>query len=190
MEFLSFVRRHEAGRAEAVEALLRYEDALTRCASADRRISPRGDPVPPGATLWWSDMPVRKERVVVLKLSHDIQSIVDALKLRTEPARVRGPHFYVTREVSAGTDRLVQVSDWMARLLRICDGRRSIEEIVRQLSVHLPEVEESLRKYVCMRLLDGAQTEKFIAIYRSARATEDTLDSAGSRSKVSAGDAA
>ena len=190
MEFLSFVGRHEAGRAEAVEALLRYEDALTRCASANRRISPTGDPVPPGARLWWSDMPVRKERVVVLKLSYDIQSIVDALKLRAEPVRVRGPHFYVTREASAGTDRLVQVSDWMARLLRICDGRRSIEEIVRQLSAHLPEVEESLRKYVCMRLLDGAQTEKFIAIYRGARARKDTLDGAGSASKVSAGDAA
>jgi hypothetical protein len=126
-------------------------------------------------------MPVRKERVAVLKLSYDIQSIVDALKLRTKPAWVRGPHFYVTREVSAGTDRLVQVSDWMARFLRICDGQRSIEEIVRQVSAHLPEVEESLRKYVCMRLLDRAQAEKFIAIYRSARATEDTHDRSGAR---------
>jgi hypothetical protein len=58
---------------------------------------------------------------------------------------------------------------WKANLLRLCDGRCSVNEIVRQLSARLPEVQKSLRDYVCMRLLQGAENEQFIEVYRTAR---------------------
>src|SRR5882762_11667993 len=80
-EFPAFVRMHETGGAPAVEALLHYEDALQRGASADTRTSPTGKLVPHGTTLWWSDRPVRHKRTLVLELSFDVQRIVDALKL-------------------------------------------------------------------------------------------------------------
>jgi radical SAM superfamily enzyme YgiQ (UPF0313 family) len=177
MEFLSFVRSHEAGSSAAVKALLDYEDTIGGTASADTRANPNGDLVAPGTPLRWSDRPLRKRSVIVVELCHDIQSIIDALKLRSKPSRGRGPHFYVMREVSAGIDRLVQVSDWMARLLRLCDGRRSIERVVPRLSANLPEVDEPLREYVCVRLLAGAQAENFIDIYRSVSATENSRNS-------------
>jgi len=60
----------------------------------------------------------------------------------------------------------------MAYLLRLCNGRRSIKEIVQQLTAQLPQVQKSLREYVCMRLLQGAQNEQFIEVYRTARASE------------------
>jgi radical SAM superfamily enzyme YgiQ (UPF0313 family) len=169
-EFLSFVRSHKARSALAVEALLDYEDTLSRIASADKRTNPTGDPVAAGTALLWNDIPVRKKRVIVVELSYDIQSVIDGLKLRSKPIWVRGPHYYVTREVSAGIDRLDRVSDWMACLLRLCDGRRKIEEIVPLLSANLLEVQKHLREYVSVRLLAGAQAERLIDIYRIAPA--------------------
>lgn len=182
-DFLGFVRAHRVGRAAAVEALLDYEDVLKHSAFVEATKRPTGKLVPPGAALCQGDIPVRKERVIVFELACDIQHIVDALKLRRTPVRVRGRHFYVTREVSRSIDRVDRVSDWMACLLRLCDGLRSIEEIVPQLSPNLPEVEGRLHEYVCMRLLEGAQAEKFIAIYRTARAPEESRDGTGSASK-------
>jgi radical SAM superfamily enzyme YgiQ (UPF0313 family) len=175
-DFPSFVRSHEAGSAPAVEALLDFEDTLRRAASAEQWTSPAGDLVVSGTALRRSDKPLRKKRVSVIELSYDIQSIVDSLKLRSSPVWERGPHFYVTREVSAGIDRLDRVSDWMADLLRLCNGRRRIEEIVPRLSVNLPEVKASLRKYVCMRLLVAAHAEKFIDIFRSASVAKTHCD--------------
>lgn len=179
-EFLSFVRSHKAGSAAVVEGLLEYEDTMTRAtAPADKRTSPTGDPVAHGTALCWSDIPIRKKRVFVIELTYDIQSIVDALKLRSKPVFERGPHFYVTREVSAHIDRLDRVSDWMAFLLRLCNGRRRIEEIVQRLSANLPEVEESLREYVCVRLLVGAQAENLIDIYRNTTISAPDIEPSG-----------
>ena len=189
-EFLGFVRAHGAGRAKAVEALLDYEDILRSKTVRETRIRPAGKVVPHGAPLCLGDIPVREGHVIVFELAYDIQRIVDALKRGVTPVRVSGGRrFYVTREVSRNIDRVDRVSDWMACLLRLCDGLRSIKEIVPQLSPGLPEVAEHLHEYVCMRLLKGAQAEKLIVIYRTARATEDSHDCAGSASEFSAGDA-
>jgi hypothetical protein len=166
VEFLAFVRAHEVAKTTAVKALLDCEDSLRSASSADSRLRPRGDLVPLGSTLSTSDLPVTKKSAVVLELPYDIQSIVDALKLRTKPVSLRGQHFYVAREVSAGLNRLDRVSDWMASLLVLCNGRRRVDEIVARLSANLREVEKPLRKYVCMRILAGAQAQDLIDIYR------------------------
>lgn len=176
VEFLSFVGGHEAAKNETVKALLDCENRLRRTASTEKRRNPCGDLIPLGSDLRKSDLPVRKQRINVLQLSFEIQSIIVALKFRRKPVWVRGPHFYITREVSRGTDRLDQVSDWMASLLRLCDGRRSIKQIIPRLSANLTEVEESLREYVCVRLLIGAHTENLIDIYRVASTDEGDKD--------------
>ncbi len=181
-DFLSFVRSHEAGSTQAIEALLDYEDTARHATSAvDSRTNPTGNLVAPGTALQRSDRPLRKKRVSVIELNCDIQRLVDALKVRSKPVWERGAHFYVTREVSAGIDRLDRVSDWMARLLRLCNGRRRIDEIVIRLSANLPEVEEPLRNYACVRLLSGAHAQNLIDIYRSASATENKRDRVASQ---------
>ena len=168
-DFADFVRTHKAGKAPVVKALLDYEDALGRSAAADTRTVPAGDLLSPGAALGPNDMPVRGNRIFVFELAHDIQRIIDALKLQQKPVQFRGRYFYVTRPLSAASSRIDQISNWMAYLLRLCDGRRSVNAIVRQLSAQLPEIQKSFREYVCMRLLQGAENERFIEVYRTAR---------------------
>jgi hypothetical protein len=184
-EFLSFVRSHEAGGAAAVEALLDYEDSVRRAALGNVRRRPIGHPVAPGTALRRGDTPLKKKRVSVIELRYDIQCIVDALKIRSKPVWERGAHFYVMREVSAGIDRLDRVSDWMACLLHLCNGRRRIDEIVPRLSANLSEVEEPLRNYVCMRLLAGAQVQNLIDIYRSTSGAKTNRDRVRSQLKHS-----
>jgi radical SAM superfamily enzyme YgiQ (UPF0313 family) len=178
-DFLAFVRAHRVGRTAAVEALLHYEDVLTRSVLENTRTRPTGKLVPPGGALRRGDIPVRKGRVVVFELACDIQSIVDALKIGSTPVWVGGRHFYMTREVSRSIDRVDRVSDWMAGLLRLCNGMRSIEEIVLQLSPDLREVEDRLHEPVCLRLLEKAHTEKLIQIHRTAITTQDKPSTAG-----------
>jgi hypothetical protein len=171
-DFASFVRTQKVGEAPSVKGLLDYQDALRCSSAADTRTMPAGDLLSPGTDLWPADIPVRGNRIVVFELARDIQRIVDALKLQKNPVQSRGPHFYITRPVSAATARIDRISKWMAYVLRLCDGRCSVKEIVQQLTAQLPEVQESLREYVCMRLLQGAQNEQFIEVYRTACASE------------------
>jgi len=83
-----------------------------------------------------------------------------------------GPHFYVTREASPSIDRVDRRSDWMAWLLRLCDGRRDIAEIVLKFSSHLPKKERPFHEYICMRLLAAAQDKRLINFYRIKSARE------------------
>jgi radical SAM superfamily enzyme YgiQ (UPF0313 family) len=165
-DFLGFVRAHNVGRTLAVRALLDYENVLTRSVRTDPRTKPIGESVPLGAALRRSDIPAREWRVIVFELAFDIQRIVDALQNGSTPILVPGPHFYVTREVSRSIDRVDRISDWMAWLLRLCDGRRNIAEIVSKLSSHLSEKEKPFHEYICMRLLAAAQDKKLINLYR------------------------
>jgi hypothetical protein len=140
-----------------VEVFLDYEDALRESATATATAArPAGELVATRSRLLGSDVPVRKEHTMFVELSCDIQRIIDGLKLCREPHWVRGPHFYVAREVSAGTCGVEQVSSWLGCVLRACDGRHSIQEIVTRQASDIPEVEASLRDYVFGRLLGSA----------------------------------
>ena len=155
---------------------LDYEDALRESASTATAARPLGEPVASGSRLLRSDVPVRKEGTILIELSCDIQLVIDGLKLGREQLWARGPHYYMAREASAGTCGVEQVSNWLGCVLRACDGRHSIEEIVNRLVTDIPEVDASLRDYVYRRLLEGAQAKGFISIHRmsSSAATHTT----------------
>jgi radical SAM superfamily enzyme YgiQ (UPF0313 family) len=168
-DFAAFVRAHKVGKTPAVKTLLDFEDALGCSVATDTRTTPSGDLLSPSASLCPDDIPVRRERTLVFELTCDIQRVIDGLKFQKKPVRSRGSRFYVTRPMSAASTRIDRISNWMAHLLRLCDGRQNVRQIVPQMSAKLPEVQKSLREYVCMRLLEGARAERFIDVYRVAR---------------------
>jgi len=176
-DLLSFVQTHPAGMHEAVNVLVKCEEGMAAAAMRSASTMPLAQEVDVGWALWWSDIPVTKKSTRVIELPCDIQGVIDALKLRMSPALVRGPFEYATREVSAGECRLVKVSNWMACLLRACDGQRTVEDLLAQLSPNLSDVDESLRGYVLTRLLQGAQGEGFISILRISHAASSNQSS-------------
>jgi hypothetical protein len=170
-DLLHFIQQHPVGKNPVVEVFLEYENAMR--AFPDKAGAPTGLPVPPGAALWWTDVPVRNKQSRVVELSCDIEGIIDSLKRQTEPAWAPGVHFYVTRETESGSESLEMVSDWVACAVRACDGTRSIEQVVEQLSYEIPTVQQDVREYAFVRLLEGVHADGFIEIYR--RDSEATI---------------
>ena len=166
-DFLHFAREHTASENPVVQTFLAYEEAIRFGASSDGAIIPMGGSLSPGSALWWSDIPVRKKGSRVIELPCDIQRVVDALRHRTELEWVRGHYFYVAREVTDGSESLDLISDWVACTLRVCDGGRSIEQVVQQLSHEIPGIEEDVREYALVRLLEGVHADGLIEIYRT-----------------------
>ena len=164
--FLSFVRLHEVGQQQIVAALLSAEDALRQSTRATLR---SGQHINPDQPLYWSDVPSTTEFIDVVELQCNLQKIVDGLKSRINlPVQ---PHrtFYAIRELANGDRSLTNVSDWLAALIRACDGTRTIREVVTQLSCDIPDVEDQVRSYLFFKLLQEAQTRGFVSIYRTNR---------------------
>jgi Radical SAM superfamily len=165
-DFLAFLRRHPVGGTEVVAALLDYHQALMVSSRQSTFELPNADVVERRARLRWTDIPIREKHTRVLELSCDLQLIIEALKKQDVPCWKRGRHFYATREFSAGVEQLHQVSIWVGLLLMACDGNRTIQQVVAYLSPQIVEVDESVRDYVFVQLVDGARAQGFINIYR------------------------
>jgi len=162
-DFLTFVREHAVAKERMVAALLTAEDALMQ--------SPRGtvqsfQPVPSDQPLWWSDVPSPGKYTGVVELQCNLQQIVEALQTKTNPSLQRAGTFYAIQESSDGGRSLTKVSSWLAALIRACDGTRTIEDVVAQLSLDIPEVKDEDKNYVFVKLLQGAQTQGLVAIHR------------------------
>lgn len=163
--FLTFVRKHPAGKHPSVQTFLDFEDAVVNATSADEAVEPDGSPVAPGSELWWSDITVKRSGITLIEFWGDIQAVIDGLKYRSALYPARARHFYVLGR----SGRVEEVSDWVACVLRNCDGCRTIKQMVKQLTDDLKEVDRSVSEFVFVRLLQGAWGKGFIDIYRASR---------------------
>jgi hypothetical protein len=168
-DFISFVRMRKAGKNAVVKALLECEEIVRTEVSAEARANLHGELLSAETQLCPNDIATRTDRIAVVELKYDVQRIVDALRVCKKASHRRGRYFYITRPVSPSNTRLDSISNWMAYLLRLCDGVHTVEDIVRQLSMQLRDVPKSHCEYVCMRLLRGAQKEHFIEVVRPVR---------------------
>ncbi|HEY7318007.1 MAG TPA: radical SAM protein [Candidatus Binatia bacterium] len=167
-DFLHFACEHPAGKNPVVQTFLEYEDAMRQGASSGSAATPNGIPLAPGSELWWNDIPVRIHGSRVIELPCDIQGAVEVLRQRGEPDPVRGSYFYVAREVADGSESLDMISDWVASALRVCDGTRSMEQVLQQLADEIPGIDEDVRDYALIRLLEGIHADGLIEIFRPA----------------------
>jgi hypothetical protein len=165
-DFLAFVRGHSAGRTEIVAALVDYHEALALSSKRQETEALAGRAMRVGARLRWTDIPVREKHTRVVELSFDLQVLVDALKEVDIPVWKRDRHFYATYESSLGMGRLHRVSTWVGCLLIACDGSRTIRQVMEHLSLQFGELDESIREYAFVRLLESVHAEGFIEIHR------------------------
>jgi radical SAM superfamily enzyme YgiQ (UPF0313 family) len=165
-DFMAFVREHAVGKEQMTAALLTAEEALMKSTQAKMQ---SGQQVSSDEPLLWSDVPSNANFTHVVELQCNLHQIVEALKTRTNPPLQHERTFYAIREFSDGDRSLTKVSRWLASLIRACDGTRTIEEVVTQLSFDIPEVKDEVKSYVFVKLLQGAQTQGFVTIYRTDR---------------------
>jgi radical SAM superfamily enzyme YgiQ (UPF0313 family) len=165
-DFLRFIRDKIADTHETIAALLKAEDALTLGASASNTVIGSLRKLQAEEPLQWADVPVSRGPMPVLELAFNIEQAINGIKSRTDAPLERATHYYATCEVSPGRSRLMGISHWMAHVLRACDGSRTMKHVMAQLSTDIAELDEAVRDYVFLRMLEGARTQGFITIYR------------------------
>ncbi len=119
---------------------------------------------------------MRAQGTLVVELPFDIQAIVEGLKNRSTPRQEAGRHFYAAWGDGGIQRRLHRVSEWTAGLLRACDGRRMIGEVWQQLSAEIQEPDPAVGEYIFVKVLEGAQADELLDIYRTMAAAEASHD--------------
>jgi radical SAM superfamily enzyme YgiQ (UPF0313 family) len=164
-DFLAFVRGHAASKEQMIASLLAAEEALLW---GSRAPTQRDDQISLDQPLRWSDVPSAAHFSDVIELQCNLQEIVETLSSKSERPLKTDRSFYVVRE-SNGDRSLTKISNYLASLVRACDGTRTIDEVLTQLYLDTPEISEELKSYFFVRLLQGAQTQGLISIYRTSQ---------------------
>jgi radical SAM superfamily enzyme YgiQ (UPF0313 family) len=165
-DFLTFLGQHPVSRVHSVASLLAAEQALV---TSTLTMVHSGQTVASGEPLFWTDVPSNAKFINVIDLQFDLQQITEALKSRASLPSQQERCFYAVREAPDGTRSLTKISAWLAALIRACDGTRTIEEVVTQLSLEIPEVKKEEKRYVFINLLQQAQSQGVVAISRASR---------------------
>jgi radical SAM superfamily enzyme YgiQ (UPF0313 family) len=164
--FLEFVRGNAVSKEQLTCSLLAAEEALQQKAHTPMQSAQQ---ISLDQPLRWSDVPLNGSLTDVVELQCSLQKIVEALSSKAKLSLNPDRSFYAICESPDGDRTLTKVSNWLAFLIRACDGTRTIEEVVTQLSLDIPEVKEEVKSYVFVRLLQGAQTQGFVTIHRTNR---------------------
>jgi len=162
-EFLAFVRGRLADvGADAVEALLSFEEALVRAEEVGSALPRQG--VRAIGSIDLRDRPVRRRHVEVIETECDIQAVVKALQTNAEASPVREPKRYHTSVSSDGTAGLSEISPLLAAALRFCDGSHTAEEFVNQFG-SLFDCPQQLQRDGGQYLLERIVAEDLVEIY-------------------------
>jgi hypothetical protein len=151
-ELVSFARRGAGG---ALKALLTAYRKLRREETRDSAI-PRFHL---SRRLASADLPVRAPHLHVIALDFDIQTVIDSLKGAHTTMR-RARRFYRAEQTPEGATRLIRIAPLIARALKLCDGRHTVEQFASKFA-------KGFRSDP-MVLLNALQNRGFIAMYRSA----------------------
>jgi hypothetical protein len=173
MDFLAFLRGHRAGQEAKVKVLVDFYERLIAAPDPDlSRISraiklEEGEPMAPG------DIPVRTYHSRVVELSADLEATIDAVSQCRPYEPQQDARFYIVSQDDEDAHPGFEVSQSLAAAVRLCDGRRTVAEVMENLSEQVAVTPASARAMAYECLLDRARSEGLIAIYRTASATED-----------------
>jgi len=140
-DFVQFVQDNYASTANnsglRIKALVEYETAVR--APGVREVSAPGEssvePIGPREPLGLDAVPCITKGLHLVILSADYKEVVRSIKRKGKLDRVPvTPVTLVTRKSAESTIEVIQLSDLSAQLLEICDGNRTVEQIVERFS--------------------------------------------------------
>ena len=159
-EFLSFVRTIPAAQDQKVGALIEFELAWS-CASdaCSHELFSREEEATASTAIRATDVLLRTAGTRIIELSCDIQGVIDAIKNKAEVNWETGRHFYVTLDRKDALKRLYAISREAGRLLQLCDGQHTAQEIGTELAAECSNIEVSQREAAVLGLIEAAQRE-------------------------------
>jgi radical SAM superfamily enzyme YgiQ (UPF0313 family) len=174
IDFLLFLRAHPAGQDAKVKVLVEFYERLAAAPDPDlSQITQaikleEGEPVIPG------DIPVRTYHSRVVELSADLEAVIEAVSQCRPYEPQRGVRFYVVSQADAEAHPGFEVSQYLAAAVALCDGRRTVTDVMESLSDQIAVTPVSARTMAYECLLEKARSEGLIAMYRIASAAEES----------------
>ncbi len=173
-DFLAFLRGHYAGQDSKLMVLVDFYTRLA--ASSDPDLSRLSDAVElkQGEPITQGDIPARTYCSRVVELSADLEAVIDAVTQCRAYEPQHGEHFYVVSEVEIAGHPGFEVSRHLATVVMLCDGHRTVAQVMESLSEKIPVTPVSARTMAYECLVEKARSEGLIAIYRIASEPEDS----------------
>jgi hypothetical protein len=165
-DFIRFMGDHRLLENPSIRALVRAEEMIKAAGEAQENACGERIAIAVGEPLQLADVPCARGTTRTLKFEYKLEEIVTAISARTE-AEPRPDVFYATRVDNHGTLRLVEISNLLAAVIKVCDGTHTVAKVIDTLAGNLPQLEEDTKSYVSRRLLSGAHAAGFVDIYRT-----------------------
>jgi radical SAM superfamily enzyme YgiQ (UPF0313 family) len=151
-DFLRFVRARylegDSPAAPALAAIVSYEtsfdDVAVEDPTTDLRRDTQGAPLTrmTKEALLPSSVPRLAPNVRMLEVDVDYQALMESLVERRSLGQVpRNPQRLASRKLPGNWPEVLQLSPLSTRVLDLCDGRRTVEEIGREMARLTPELQ-------------------------------------------------
>jgi hypothetical protein len=114
------------------------------------------------------DIAIRRYQSRVIELPDDLEAVIDAVRERKELKGRQGAHFYIVSQVQIYEHPGSEISDYCAKLLELCNGRRTVAQITERLADHIYVTPQTARDRVYLMLLENMRSEGLISMYRIA----------------------
>lgn len=165
-DFICFMSEHRLVENPVIRALVRAEEMIKAAAEAQENACGERIAIAVGEPLQSADVPRTRGTTRTLKLEYKLGEIVTSIAARTEP-EPRAEVFYATRLDDKGVLRMVEISNLLAAVIKVCDGSQTVAKVIDTLAGKLPQLEEDTRIYISRSLLSGAHSAGFVDIYRT-----------------------
>jgi radical SAM superfamily enzyme YgiQ (UPF0313 family) len=171
-DFVAFLGGHRAGHDAKLGVLIDFYQRLAAAPAPDLSRLLDAEPLREGDSLSPDDIPIRKYRSHVVELPADLEAVIDAITQCREYEPQVSEHFYVVSQDETNEHPGFEVSRHLAAVVKLCDGQRTVAQVMDSLSEHISVTPAAARNMAYECLLDKARSEGLIAIYRTASAAE------------------
>ena len=154
--------------------LLEFDDAMNQEDTAELPPILRGVELGCGDPAAPSDVAVIKNQSRIVEFEWDLKQVIDTLQEGSNAESERGPHFYVVPQNSDQHIPLCEVSVYIAKVAELCDGIRTVAQVMEGLKDMIPVSPESAAAKLYLALLEEARSEGIIAIYRPLQVGENS----------------
>jgi radical SAM superfamily enzyme YgiQ (UPF0313 family) len=173
-DFIEFVGKcylKEMATARAgVAALLQIERAIPTTVSGREHESARD-----AAGLAGDSVPYPLEDLVVADISVDYNELIESLRNKSDLNRVAAREVTVVFSSSGKQVKVWQLTPLAATLLRLCDGRQTVSEIVTGFAGTGIDVENIAPEKICLFGLMQLQRDEFIGFSHSPMTGEKKI---------------
>jgi len=165
-DLVTFLSGHSIATNPKLKVLLEFYRNLDSASSPEMSTVADAIELERTEPMHLQDIPVRTCQSRVVWLDGDLNAAIGAVRDFGDYHPRQGRTYYFVSQSGDQEHPGFRVSAYLARELELCDGQRTVAEIVECLAEELSLPLESVDDEFCQALFEKARSEQLIAIYR------------------------